>query len=111
MKRCPIHFKKGEQVYFHVSKRSTTLTIGPIPKLLPRFCGPSKILKKVGQVAYKLQLPANSSVHPIFHVSGLRKHLFLGENKVDDMVLIEYVESPIQFRELEKVLDYHSLHT
>ena len=53
-KRQTVHFKEGEQVYLRVPEQSTSLKMGPVPKLLPRFCGPFKILKKVGQVAYKL---------------------------------------------------------
>ncbi|XP_070025033.1 uncharacterized protein [Nicotiana sylvestris] len=44
-------------------------------KLSPRFNGPFEILDRVGYVAYKLTLlPSLSAVHPVFHVSMLRKY-------------------------------------
>ncbi|GKD43535.1 hypothetical protein Tco_1268180, partial [Tanacetum coccineum] len=43
-------------------------------KLNPRYVGPSKVMEKVGSVAYKLELPQElSSVHHTFHVSNLKK--------------------------------------
>ena len=42
-------------------------------KLSPKYYGPYKMLKKIGTMAYKLELPASSRVHPIFHVSCLKK--------------------------------------
>lgn len=42
-------------------------------KLSPKYYGPNKVLKKIGTKAYKLELPAASQLHPVFHVSCLNK--------------------------------------
>ena len=42
-------------------------------KLVPKFYGPYTILKCVGQVTYQLALPIHSKLHPVFHVSCLKK--------------------------------------
>jgi hypothetical protein len=45
-------------------------------KLSPRFIGPFLILKRVEEVAYRLELPDYlADVHNVFHVSQLKKCL------------------------------------
>lgn len=49
------------------------MCFGKKGKPSPRYIGPYKIVKKIGNVAYELELAVEMSmVHPIFHVSMLR---------------------------------------
>ncbi|XP_040932061.1 uncharacterized protein [Gossypium hirsutum] len=44
-------------------------------KLSPRFIGPCRILKRVGPVAYQLELPPElEGIHDVFHVSMLKRY-------------------------------------
>ncbi|GKE57685.1 hypothetical protein Tco_1496870 [Tanacetum coccineum] len=59
-----------------VSPRKGVIRFGKIGKLNPRYIGPFKILKRVGLVAYKLELPKElSNVHSTFRISNLKKCL------------------------------------
>jgi len=38
-----------------------------------RYFGSFQIVACIGPVAYKLQLPPTTQIHPVFHVSALKK--------------------------------------
>jgi hypothetical protein len=52
-------------------------------KLSPRFIGPYIFFRRVGEMAYQLELPGNlSDVHNVFHVSQLKKCLCVPEEQL-----------------------------
>ena len=55
--------------------KQSTLKQKGTEKLKPHFYGPYKVMRRVGEVAYELELSAGSRIHNIFHVSGLKKAL------------------------------------
>ncbi|GJZ10538.1 putative reverse transcriptase domain-containing protein [Tanacetum coccineum] len=74
LKRKPMEFQVGDKVMLKVSPWKGVVRFGKWGKLNPRYVGPFKVIERVGEVAYKLELPEElSRVHNTFHVSNLKK--------------------------------------
>jgi hypothetical protein len=73
-KKRDVVFQEGDYVYLKVSPIRGLRRFKVKRKLSPRFIGPFKILERVGEVAYRLELPIQlADVHDVFHISQLKK--------------------------------------
>ncbi|GJZ44822.1 hypothetical protein Tco_0592418 [Tanacetum coccineum] len=107
VKRKPLEFQVGDRVMLKVSPRKGVIRFGKRGKLNPWYIGPFKILKRVGPVAYKLELPEElRNVHNTFHVSNLKKCLSdeslvipMKELRLDDK--LNFMEEPVEIMDRE----------
>jgi len=76
-------FKIWDHVYLRLNTRKFTLRTGTYPKLAQRFCGPFKILDRIGPIAYQLGLPSHIKVNNFFYVSLLKKYVHDSSHIID----------------------------
>ncbi|GJS16115.1 putative reverse transcriptase domain-containing protein [Tanacetum coccineum] len=111
LKRKPMEFQVGDKVMLKVSPWKGVVRFGKRGKLNPRYVGPFKVIERVGEVAYKLELPEElSRVHNTFHVSNLKKchadeplAVPLDGLNLDDK--LHFVEEPVEIvgREVKRL--------
>ena len=69
-RRKDIEFEVDDWIYLKISPMKGVTRFGKKGNLSPRYIGPYKIVRRVGKVAYELELPNDlAMVHPVFHVS------------------------------------------
>jgi hypothetical protein len=63
-------FEVGQEVLLN----STNLRFRPTGarKLMPKWVGPFRVTRRIGQSAYELALPKSMPIHPVFHTALLR---------------------------------------
>ncbi|XP_069148010.1 uncharacterized protein [Solanum lycopersicum] len=72
--RNELEFQVDDWVFLKVSPTKGVMKFSKKRKPSPRYVGPYKILKRVGKVAYELELLLEfAAVHPVFYISLLKK--------------------------------------
>ncbi|KAK5773241.1 hypothetical protein PVK06_049546 [Gossypium arboreum] len=111
LKRKEIEFAVGDMVFLKVSPWKKILRFGKKGKLSPRFLGPYRVLRRVGPVAYQLELPPElDRIHDVFHVSMLRRYRsdpshVVPVEEIEVRTDLTFEEEPIQILDREvKVL-------
>jgi hypothetical protein len=88
-RRRDLSFEIGDFIYLKVSPMRGTRRFRVKEKLAPRYVGPFKIIDRMGEVAYQLELPPPlSDVHDMLHVSQLKKCLRVP----DEQLPMEYLD-------------------
>ena len=103
--RREISFEVGNMVYLKLRPyRHSSLACRINEKLAPRFYELFQVIQRMGNIAYKLQLPTSSTIHPVFHVSQLRPTV--GNVRLS-LALLPQLSKDLQFLlEPEIMLDY-----
>ncbi|XP_026459437.1 uncharacterized protein LOC113360105 [Papaver somniferum] len=77
--RCMTSYIPSKWVsWLSLSEWQTYVQLKRSLKLTAKFFGPYQVTAKIGKVAYKLNLPVTSRIHPVFHVSQLKPKLGAG---------------------------------
>lgn len=73
-KRNDREFGIGDSVFLKIQPYiQTSLAPRSSNKLSFRYFGPYTVVDRIGSAAYKLHLPMGCTIHPVFHVSLLKK--------------------------------------
>ena len=101
-RRRDLEFEIGDKVFLKILPRKGMIRQGKWGKLEPRYVGPFEITQKVGQVAYRLQLPTSlGGMHDVFHISRLKKYHpdpqhILATEEIELQEDMTYEEEPVK---------------
>jgi hypothetical protein len=84
-----LEFAMGDKVLLKLSLTKGIVHFNIKGKIRSRYIEPNLIIARVGLLAYCLQLPKSmAGVHPVFHVSMLRKYIRDPKLKIEDDPMI-----------------------
>ena len=90
----------------------------PYRKLSPKYSGPYKIVEKIG-ISYKLDLPSNWAVHPVFHPEKLKPYYWdtsgphplsslpIAQRRIDRILAVRVLpETPVYARQSQALVKW-----
>ena len=97
-----LEFEVEDRVFLKLSPWKGVVRFEKRGKLNPRYIGPFEIVERIGQVAYRLDLPEElSRVYNVFHISMLHKYIpdlsqVLETLEIELRDDLSYEEQPVQ---------------
>jgi hypothetical protein len=104
--RSNLQFQVGDRVLLKLQPYTqTSIASRPFPKLSFKYFGPFKIVERVDAVAYQLELPPDSRIHDVFHVSQLKPFLAYYSPVYSELPVTTDIEAAAAMP--EQILDRH----
>ncbi|GMJ08582.1 hypothetical protein HRI_004527400 [Hibiscus trionum] len=109
--RRELEFAEGDWVFVRLQLyRQLSLRLTKQHKLSPCYFGSYCVLQRVGSVAYKLDLPESSKIHPVIHVSKLRACKGRPEQQITPLPLLADPGTELAAAPITNLEDKVSLH-
>ena len=73
-KHRPLQFRAGDQVLIKLRPEQIRFRSRKDQRLVRKYEGPVKVLKKIGATSYRVALPTWMKIHSVIHVSNLKPY-------------------------------------
>ena len=108
LRRRDVEFDVGDHVLVSTKNIKIKIASASTSKLMPKYIGPFGITDRINEVAYRLKLPLNMRVHPVFHVSLLQP--YRSDGRVQPPPPVTFVDGEPEY-EVQSILDHRDVRT
>ncbi|XP_069154704.1 uncharacterized protein [Solanum lycopersicum] len=112
--RCSVEFNVGDKVLMKLTPQIWKQIVSKTRHrfLIPKYDSPFEVVKRVGEVSYRLKLPERLKIYPTFHMSFLKPYFEDADDPDRNTSKRALPSVPTQYdTEIEKILDHRVLGT